>query len=102
MFILKGCAVSPGIAIGKAYVYRAFTCDVVESYFDAGAESLYVEKFCDAVAQADMELNEIVNRLTGTDLDKAKIFTAHLDILHDEELQEGILEAIRSPCYPRD
>ena len=96
MRILKGNPVSRGIAIGKVFIYKAFMADVHESYFEAGLEKEYFKKFKDAVQAAEAELDAIVANLSAESPEKAKIFTAHIEILNDEEVDEGVKEMIYS------
>ncbi len=94
MRILKGNPVSRGIALGKVYIYKAFKADVHESYFEAGREDEFFKKYQDAVKVAENELNSIVASMEEESPEKAKIFTAHIEILMDEEVEEGVQEMI--------
>jgi phosphotransferase system enzyme I (PtsI) len=94
MRILKGNPVSRGIALGKVYIYKAFKADVHESYFEAGKEDEYYKKYQDAVKTAEKELNSIITSMSEESPEKAKIFTAHVEILMDEEVEEGVKEMI--------
>ncbi|NLB71126.1 MAG: phosphoenolpyruvate--protein phosphotransferase [Chloroflexi bacterium] len=94
MRILKGNPVSRGIALGKVYIYKAFKADVHESYFEAGNEDEQFQKFKDSVLIAEKELNQIVESMSEESPEKAKIFTAHAEILLDEEVEEGVREMI--------
>ncbi|MDD2521678.1 MAG: phosphoenolpyruvate--protein phosphotransferase [Anaerolineaceae bacterium] len=94
MRILKGNPVSRGIALGKVYIYKAFKADVHESYFEAGKEDEYFEKYEDAVRTAEKELENIIDSMSVESPEKAKIFTAHVEILMDEEVAEGVKEMI--------
>lgn len=94
MRILKGNPVSRGIALGKVYIYKAFKADVHESYFEAGREDEFFKKYQDAVKVAETELNSIVASMEEESPEKAKIFTAHIEILMDEEVEEGVQEMI--------
>ena len=94
MRILKGNPVSRGIALGKVYIYKAFKADVHESYFEAGREDEFFKKYQDAVKVAENELNSIVASMEEESPEKAKIFTAHIEILMDEEVEEGVQEKI--------
>jgi phosphotransferase system enzyme I (PtsI) len=96
MRILKGNPVSRGIALAKVYVYRAFKADVHESYFEAGQEAVKYKQFTDALAAAETELDAIVASLSVESPEKAKIFTAHIEILNDEEVAEEVKEMIYS------
>lgn len=92
--ILKGNPVSAGLAAGKVYIYKAFTCDVFETYFDEGHEQEYLGIFKDAVKAADVELTAIVDSMTAKNDDKAKIFIAHKEILADEDMMDEVVMAI--------
>jgi len=96
MRILKGNPVSRGIALAKVYIYKAFKADVHESYFEAGQEALKFKQFTDALAAAETELDAIVASLSVESPEKAKIFTAHIEILNDEEVAEEVKDMIFS------
>ena len=94
MRILKGNPVSRGIALGKVYIYKAFKADVHESYFEAGKEDEFFKKYQDSVKTAEEELNNIIESMSEESPEKARIFTAHVEILMDEEVEEGVKEMI--------
>lgn len=96
MRILKGNPVSRGIALAKVYVYKAFKADVHESYFEAGQEKAKYAQFTNALAAAEAELNSIVESLSVESPEKAKIFSAHIEILNDEEVAEEVKDMIFS------
>lgn len=94
MKMLRGNPISRGIALGKLYIYKAFKPDVYESYCEAGEEQKQFQRFNTAVKIAAEELDQIVKSLTADSPDKAKIFTAHKEILYDEEVAEQVEEMI--------
>lgn len=96
MRILKGNPVSRGIAVEKVFVYKAFEADVHESYFEPGLEAEQFKKYKAAVAAAEVELKAIVSSLSVEDPEKAKIFSAHIEILNDEEVEDGVREMVFS------
>ncbi len=96
MRILKGNPVSRGISLAKVYIYKAFQADVHESYFEAGQEAVRYKQFTDALAAAQSELEAIVASLSVESPEKAKIFTAHIEILNDEEVAEEVKDMIFS------
>lgn len=100
MKLFKGKAVSPGYAIGKIYVYKPFEYTVSSTYFDVADKDLYVNQMKDAFSEAGNELKEIVGNLTAVGDEKAAIFEAHLEILEDEELIDGIWSAIEECATP--
>ncbi len=94
--ILNGNPVSPGIALGKAFLYKAFSCEVPEAYFEKGQETKYIEILETALSEVHRELDELIETLTLADEDKANIFIAHKEILDDEEILEMIHDAIET------
>lgn len=94
--IIKGNPVSPGIALEKAYLYSAFSCEVFASYFEKGHEEKYTKIFENAITEAQCELDGLIVSLMLTDANKAKIFIAHKEILSDEEILDMIHNAIVS------
>lgn len=94
MILLKGSAVSSGVAIGKVYVYRAFSYDVHEAYFDEGFEDANFARFSTAVTSAEAELDVMISGFGEKGEDKAQIFEAHKQILTDEDIVERIHEEI--------
>ena len=94
MKIFRGTPVSPGIAEGNIYLYQAFTCDVFESYVPEGREQAAFADYQAAVRAADAELVAVIGFFSAADADKAKIFSAHREILNDEEIADEIRIAI--------
>ena len=94
MRILKGKPGSKGFALGKVYIYKAFKADVHESYFESGKEDLYFQKYQAAVKTARAELESIVSSMEVERPKKAKIFSAQIEILTDEEVEEGVKKMI--------
>lgn len=92
--IYQGNGVSKGIAIGEIYLYEAFIPHVEESYYDGGEPQCHLERYDRLCAAADKELKEICERLTASDPEKADIFTAHRDILFDEDITEELRDGI--------
>ena len=95
MKLIKGNPVSQGIAIGKIFVYKAFSCDVFETYFEKGQEEKRLLQYEDAMKAAAIELNAVIEKLEKENDDKSKIFEAHLEILEDEVISDEIRASIR-------
>lgn len=102
MKIFKGAPVSPGVAEGYVYLYQAFTCDVYETYVQAGEEEAALKSYEQAVQAADDELRQLIASFSVENADKAKIFAAHREILADEEIDEEIRSAILSERQATD
>lgn len=83
--IYKGNPVSAGIAIGSAFVYdpKILTAPEDAPVLPMECE---LERYENAVQAAQAKLREIQAAFTGKDDDKAEIFSAHLDMVDDEEM----------------
>ncbi|MDR1505733.1 MAG: phosphoenolpyruvate--protein phosphotransferase [Treponema sp.] len=93
--ILHGNAVSPGMASGIVYIYRPFHVDVKEAFCAPEEAESHLARYEEAKKTAARELERVAAALAN-DSEKAKIFTAHKDILDDvainEEIHNGILQ----------
>lgn len=92
--ILKGEPVSAGVAIGKVLLYGAAETEQQIAYFPAGQEEQKLQEWKNAFNAASEELQALVAKLTEEGSSEAKIFSAHLEVLEDEELAEGVNDAI--------
>ncbi|MEG1017051.1 MAG: phosphoenolpyruvate--protein phosphotransferase, partial [Oscillospiraceae bacterium] len=92
--IYRGYPVSPGIAIGKVFVYQPFEAVVNETQFPEEKTKEYMGRFHEICDEAEKELIGIEEFLNKKDPDKAKIFKAHQDILSDVAIVEDIEDAI--------
>ena len=100
MQTLQGIAVSPGVAIGEAFVIdnegfriprRAVTRDVVDDELDRLSSSL------DAVAEQLSENRaEIADKLGD---EYGAIFAAHLQMLRDPKLNQELTQLVREKHY---
>ena len=81
--IQKGNAVSKGIGIGKAYIYKQYTPRIIESKIDGDQVSQELLNYQKTKLQAETEIQSIQTFLAQKNDEKAKIFQAHLDILND-------------------
>ncbi len=92
--MLKGEPVSAGIAIGKALLYGAAETEEQEAFFAPGLEQQKLQEWKDAFQGALEELQALVAKLEAEGSAEAKIFSAHMEVLDDEELAEGVNDAI--------
>jgi len=95
--IIKGNPVSPGIVLGKIFVYEKPSGQnlVRREYFETGGEEAELSLFNVAMETALGELDAVIARLEADGApDKAKIFEAHKELLTDEELLENIEQSI--------
>ncbi len=91
----KGNPVSEGIAVGKAYLYQPYVPQVTEGEIPEDQAPAAVARYEELLEGAKQELAAIRDRLEKAgDGDKAKIFTAHQDILFDVAMDEEIRDKI--------
>lgn len=84
-----GTAVSAGVVIGKVYLYERFVSDVSSS--PAGTPAEEAAHYLAARDAAQGELEALCQHFTELgDDEKASIFSAHLEILSDETMDEEI------------
>ena len=95
MIKLLGIGISPGIAIGKAYVYIKQD-NIVPCYFlkdeDIDGEIL---RFYEGIEEAKRELAKIKEKSSLLYKGYADIFIAHIMLLDDVELRDEIEQKIR-------
>ena len=95
--MISGIPASPGIVFGKALVLKEEkivldTQKIKESQIDAE-----IVRFYEGRSAAVEQLNSIKDRAYASlGEEKAAIFEGHLMILEDEELEEEILDYLRS------
>ena len=93
--ISKGIGVSPGIAIGPAYLYARVSFDVEERAIDPEQIGNEKERFEKAIKRAERDLHKII-AVTREKLgeDSAIIFEAQLMMLRDEAMYPEVISVI--------
>jgi phosphotransferase system enzyme I (PtsI) len=92
--ILKGNPVSPGMALGKVFLYKPFSYTKKEAYFEVGEEAKYIKIFDSATKTANDELDSILDSIGNDSDEKSKIIKTHKELLVDEEIIEMAHESI--------
>ncbi|EFG29405.1 phosphoenolpyruvate--protein phosphotransferase [Fusobacterium periodonticum] len=83
--LIKGIPASPGIAIGKAFLYKETNLEILEKSILSKEEEL--ERLIRGREVAKKQLEEIKeNTFKKLGKDKADIFEGHITLLEDEEL----------------
>ncbi len=100
MEILKGIAVSPGVAISNAYVLGRQHFVIPTSMVDPELASEEIERVKAAVSNAAHNIERLRQQLGGTLAERyAGILDAHLAILTDERLMSEISGRIREEAF---
>ncbi len=100
MRVLQGIAVSPGVAIAKAMVVDDHQHRVTRRFISRAnveAELQRLEQAVDTVAQQIQQSQSEVASELGDQY--AAIFSAHLQMVRDEKLNESLVAAIRHRHY---
>jgi len=97
--IKKGNAVSKGIGIGRAYIYKQYIPNIEEEIVDASLVESELEKYINTKEQARIEITKIQSFLEEKNDEKSKIFGAHLEILSDVAVIEEVNNLITDMHY---
>ena len=93
--MLKGNAVSPGVALAPAFVYIPETLMPRNERIAPAQAADEIALLQAGMRLADGELVGLIDSFPQSEAEQAKIFAAHREILHDEAWMEDILGAIR-------
>ncbi|HOS41184.1 MAG TPA: phosphoenolpyruvate--protein phosphotransferase, partial [Spirochaetota bacterium] len=94
---IKGTVASPGIRIGRAYVYQ--TSKVYIPKYDITVDQIDAEiiRFEDAIRKTKEEIKSIQGQIaTSLSKDMADIFSSHIMMLEDPQIYEKTKELVRS------
>lgn len=93
----KGIAASPGIAIGKAFIYKNIEVKVEKRWVNDDEVEAELLKLSKSINLSKEQLQRIKeNALEKLGEDKARIFEAHLMVLEDPVLFSEIEEKIKN------
>jgi phosphotransferase system enzyme I (PtsI) len=95
LMTLTGNGVSPGIAAGNICVYEKKPIKPSESFFLPGEEQSQLNRYLEVKKQAMDYLEKLRLDVERRDLEKAKIFGAHKDIVDDIVINEEIPDRIK-------
>lgn len=96
-YMISGILASPGIVFGKALVLKEEQIVIENHKIQDNQIDLEIERFYSGRSAAVAQLTAIKDRaLVSLGEEKASIFEGHLMILEDEELEEEIIDYLRS------
>jgi len=99
-FVLKGIGVSPGIVIGKAYLYDRFNTQV--SFYrlrDKSLVSQEIKRFRAALKESEKQLLEVKNKLCElAGREPLYIIDVHIMILKDKMFINHTVQYIKEMC----
>ncbi len=97
-FVMKGIGVSPGIVIGKAYLFDRLDAHVpFYKLSDPGLVTGEIRRFRKALRESEKQLLELKNRLgdLGGGLEPLYIIDVHIMIMRDRKFIDLTLQNIR-------
>ncbi|HHW57176.1 MAG TPA: phosphoenolpyruvate--protein phosphotransferase [Clostridia bacterium] len=101
--MLKGVAASPGIAIGKVFLYIKERAEINRQNIEESKVEYEIERFKKALEVTQNQIRKIKeNALKEFGKDKAEIFEAHLMLASDPELIEGVENMIKTELITAD
>lgn len=98
--VFRGIGVSPGVAIGKAFIFDSEEVVVLKRHIGAKQVPLEIARFEDALIRTRQEILQIQDKISerlGTR--HAEIFNAHLLVLEDRSFIEDVIKKIERERY---
>lgn len=93
---MKGIAVSPGIAFGKAFLYSAAEFTVPQTPVHDNDKEREIERFLSARTETVAQLEAIMEKArVNFGEEEAEIFEGHIMLLEDDDLADEIFALIR-------
>ena len=102
MEIKRGTPVSPGVAIGPAFVVESEGARIARQFLMPEEVERGVERFEKALARSREEIDDIAEKLKGKLADLynvTDIFQMHLRILEDPKLHRNVVSLIRNRMF---
>lgn len=95
--VIKGITVSPGIRIGKAFIYKGVNV-VIPKYHLAETEvESEIRRFEEALIKTKHDITGIQTQVARSlSNDMADIFTSHLMVLEDPAIEKKTVETVRN------
>ncbi|HRX15192.1 MAG TPA: phosphoenolpyruvate--protein phosphotransferase [Spirochaetota bacterium] len=94
--IIRGITASPGIRIGKAFLFKGTKVVIPKYHITDGEIQGEIERFEDALAKTKKEIvgiqSQVARSLTK---DLADIFTSHLMVLEDPMIEQKAIDQVR-------
>jgi phosphoenolpyruvate-protein phosphotransferase (PTS system enzyme I) len=100
-FVMKGIGVSPGVVIGKAYLFDRLDAKVpFYKLSDPGLVTGEIRRFRKALRESEKQLLELKNKLgdLGGGMEPLYIIDVHIMIMRDRKFIDLTLQNIREMC----
>lgn len=97
--VISGQSVSKGIGMGHVHLYQRYNPIKKLSYIAVDDINATLDRYREIVQKTHKEIDDIRIFLQKNDHEKANIFLAHLEILHDIALEDSIIKHIKEDHY---
>ncbi|EKD22039.1 MAG: hypothetical protein ACD_87C00197G0001, partial [uncultured bacterium] len=97
-FVIKGIGVSPGVVIGKAYLFDRLDAQIpFYKLSDPGLVNEEIQRFRKALRESEKQLLELKSRLgdLGGGMDPLYIIDVHILIMKDRKFVDQTIQNIR-------
>jgi phosphotransferase system enzyme I (PtsI) len=95
--IITGIIASPGIRIGKAFIYKGAKIVIPQYKINDNEIEKEIQRFNIAKEQTKQEIKAIQEQIASSlSTDLANIFTSHIMVLEDPSIEEKAINAIRN------
>jgi phosphotransferase system enzyme I (PtsI) len=93
--VFRGIGASPGVAIGKAFIFDSEEVVAIKRRIDAAQVPLEIARFEDALIRTRQEILQIQDKVSERlGAKHAEIFNAHLLVLEDRSFIEDVIKTI--------
>ncbi len=96
-FLGKG--ISKGVVIGRVLRYEPFVPQLTKKSISPQDVSFEVSRYQEAKKLAIKQLESLEKKLKADDPEKAKIMTAHIDIINDPVMEQEIIMGIKDSLF---
>lgn len=93
--VFRGIGASPGVAIGKAFIFDSEEVVAIKRRIDAAQVPLEIARFEDALIRTRQEILQIQDKVSERlGAAHAKIFNAHILVIEDRSFIEDVIKTI--------
>ncbi len=94
---IKGMVASPGIRIGKAYIFKGARIYIPKYTIKSNEVDKEIKRFEEALKKTKHEIKSIQEQIASSlSNDMADIFSSHLMVLEDPQIEEKTRETIKN------
>ncbi|MBN1405216.1 MAG: phosphoenolpyruvate--protein phosphotransferase [Candidatus Omnitrophica bacterium] len=98
--MLKGIPASPGISIGKAFLFDSQEVSVIKKKISKESIPKEISRFEEALIKTRSEILKIQDNISREmGVEHAEIFNAHLLVLEDRMIIDEVIKHLKKDCY---